>query len=81
MAAAEARTGDLTAQIEYYDSVLLNYEEGSDDWNTNNEVKEALQTELDDLNREIANAKGDLARAASAAKEAAEKKAETERIA
>jgi hypothetical protein len=36
---------------------------------------------LDDLLREIANAKGDLARAASAAKEANEKKAETERIA
>lgn len=81
MAAAEARTGDLSSQIEYYDSVLLNYEEGSDDWVEINETRNTLQTELDDLNREISNAKGDLARAASAAKEAAEKKAETERIA
>lgn len=59
-----------------------NGEEGSDEYNDiKDNILAGLLQEQSDLNRAISNAKGDLARAAAAAKEAAEKKAETERIA
>lgn len=76
---AENQVTDIQSQIDYYESLMLD-----DDADVVKEATDALVTlraTLDEITRNIANAKGDLARAAAEAKKAAEVRAETEALA